>query len=266
MKTKLVGILNVTPDSFSDGMEFCYKENALEQVRKLVDDGVDVIEIGAESTRPGAIPLSADDEWNRLEDVLPEAVDFCKAQNVVISLDSYHPENAERALTHGVDWINDVTGFTNPVMIDAVRDSNCKLVVMHNLGVPVDKSIVIPETQDPIEIIFSWGEYAIDGMVKHDIGMERIIFDPGIGFGKTSEQSIKIIKNIEAFKPLGVPLFVGHSRKSFISELVKKTSNTRDSETALISSYLANKGVEYLRVHNVLDSKNAIKINSSLTN
>ncbi|MCH2038075.1 MAG: dihydropteroate synthase [Rickettsiales bacterium] len=258
--TQIVGVVNITPDSFSDGQKFLDKDHALKQVKTLIDDGANVIEVGAESTRPNATPITHEEEWQRLEPVLPDVIEYCKNAEIDVSLDSYHAENVRKALEMGADWINDVTGFTNFDMIEAVKDADCRCVIMHNLGVPTEPSIVIPEEQDVIEIIFSWAEYSIDGLEKNNIRRDRIIFDPGIGFGKTAEQSFEIIRAIEQFRSLGVPLLVGHSRKSFIKKLVEKTTPNRDTETAIISAYLANHFIDYIRVHNVLDNKAAIDL------
>ena len=134
--TKIVGILNITPDSFSDGNKYTDEESILNHTNQLIQDGTDVIDVGAESTRPNARKLSDDEEWERLSPILQAIVQTCHKKNVEVSLDTYHPPSATRAIEIGVDYINDVNGFKNPQMIEAVKRSNTKLIVMHSLTVP----------------------------------------------------------------------------------------------------------------------------------
>lgn len=260
MKTQFVGILNYTPDSFSDGQQHNEKNAALKHIDQLIEEGASVIDIGAESTRPNATPLSASEEWQRLQDSLPELVQHIHQQKILVSLDSYHPKTAKRALDLGVDWINDVTGLTNPAMIEAVRHSPCKLVMMHNLGVPVDPKVTVPVEEDIIEVITDWAKESLAILEQQGITRSRILLDPGIGFGKTAHQSYEIIKRIEELHDLNIPLYVGHSRKSFIKSMVTKATPTRDLETAILSASLAKSGVDYIRVHAVQENINAVQL------
>lgn len=253
---QLVGILNLTPDSFSDGGKHHSVDAALAHAKSLIDAGATVIDIGAESTRPGATPLNDSEEWQRLEPVLQQLTTF----PVTLSLDTYHPATVEKALNLGVHWINDVTGFTNPQMIDAVKASSAKLVFMHNLGIPVDKNKIIPPEKDVVQEIFHWGEAQINRLEQAGIAKDRLIFDPGIGFGKNAAQSLHLLKDIAAFHQLDVPLFVGHSRKSCFSALTQSQSAERDPETFAAGIYLAQQGVQYLRVHNVAGQANALAL------
>lgn len=250
-KTKLVGIVNVTPDSFSDGGKYMNAKAALAAAEQMMADGADIIDIGAESTRPGATPITHEEEWARLKDLLPQLV------NIRWGLDTRHPQTAAKALEYGAHWINDVSGFSDPEMLDAVRDSDCRLVVMHSLTVPADKGNVMPDG-DTLTEISVWADTRMGYMAENDVGKERLIFDPGIGFGKTAAQSWEIVRNIEKFKVLGVPLFVGHSRKSFLSFLPSPLRGEgweavdRDKLTLQLSRELIAKGVDYLRVHDVV--------------
>ena len=240
--TQIVGILNITPDSFSDGGTFFTKEAAKARITALIDEGAGVIDIGAESTRPGATPLTAEQEWQRLEPII-QSLSFPAVQ---FSIDTRHAQTAARLMPYAIDWINDVSGFSPP-MIDAVKNSRCKLVVMHSLTVPADKNIVIPESQDVMETVLSFAQDKIASLVKAGINADRIIFDPGIGFGKTAAQSMTIIREIARFKPLGVPILIGHSRKSFLAT----TGQDRDAATLAMSKFLIEQGVDYIRVHDV---------------
>lgn len=240
---KLVGILNVTPDSFSDGGEYWRPNDALAAIERLVADGADVIDIGAESTRPGATPITHEEEWRRLAPVLTHLIQYT---GVEYSIDTCHPETARKALEHGVHWINDVSGLTHD-MASAVRQSSCKLVVMHSLSVPADITIVMDASLDAISEVFSFAQMRLQELENYGIARDRLIFDPGIGFGKTPAQSWALVHGIEHFLTLGVPLMVGHSRKSFLGgDLVE-----RDAKTLEVSQTLVENGVKYLRVHDV---------------
>ncbi|MEZ5691462.1 MAG: dihydropteroate synthase [Rickettsiales bacterium] len=243
--TKLVGIINVTPDSFSDGGSSYQAEDAVSNIKKLVADGADIIDIGAESTRPNAIPIPADEEWARLEPVLS----LISGVDIKVSVDTYHPQTAKSSLNIGVGWINDVSGLANIEMVDVVKDSDCKLVVMHSLTVPANKNVTMEVDCDPVEVVLRWAERCFSDLEAQGIKKDRIIFDPGIGFGKTAKQSYQIIEGVSNFKELGVPILVGHSRKSFMG--VKAVDGDIDDETIKISKFLIENGVDYLRVHNV---------------
>lgn len=267
-RPELVGIINITPDSFSDGGENFIPQDALNNILRLVDEGGDIIDIGAESTRPNAAAVTQEEEWARLEPVLSRLEGF----PIPISVDTRYAQTAKKALALGARWINDVSGFANYDMVAAVRDSNCNLVVMHSLTVPADKSVVLPIDADPVELVLSWAKTRILELEKAGIKSERIIFDPGIGFGKNAEQSQAIIDGITRFSELDVPILIGHSRKSFlknchpelaegslrdkdkskdISHSFDMTINNKDDATIKISQLLAENGVDYLRVHNV---------------
>ena len=250
-KTRLVGIVNITPDSFSDGGKALRPDDALAAIQQLIADGADIIDIGAESTRPGATPLTAEEEWQRLEPVLAL---LPRESSVEFSLDTRHPYTARKALAH-VDWINDVSGFADNAMIDAVKNSQCKLVVMHSLSVPADKNIVMPESADVIEELIAFAKQRISALEAAGIAHGRIVFDPGIGFGKTAKQSLDILHNIESFSVLGVPLYIGHSRKSFLGG----NPAERDAATLAISRDLAAHGIAYLRVHDVAAHARVLK-------
>ncbi|MDE3060905.1 MAG: dihydropteroate synthase, partial [Pseudomonadota bacterium] len=244
--TKLVGIINITPDSFSDGGACFDADFAIQAIAQQVEDGANIIDIGAESTRPGAIPITAAEEWERLAPVLAALPHFDDA-DVHFSVDTRHAETAKRALAEGVHWINDVSGFSDPAMVEAVRNSKCKLVMMHSVSVPADKNMVMPESQDVMEALLMWARARIAALESAGIGRSRMIFDPGIGFGKTARQSLTILRDIGRFAALEVPVLIGHSRKSFLSAF----GHSRDEATLVVSQYLAQAKLDYLRVHDV---------------
>lgn len=248
--TKLVGIVNLTPDSFSDGGNYMDAGNALAHIEQLIHDGADVIDIGAESTRPGATPLFPSEEWARLEPVLAELERYSNA-SVEFSVDTRHVPTARKSLDYGVHWINDVSGLENPDMLRLIAVGNATIVCMHSLGVPADKQKTLPLDTDVIELLFIWMEERLRKLLAAGIDPGRIIFDPGIGFGKSAQQSMQIIRDIRAFHVLGVKLMVGHSRKSFLG--LPKTASLQqlDAATLAVSKYLISQDVRYLRVHNV---------------
>jgi len=244
--TKIVGILNITPDSFSDGNKYTDEESILNHTKQLIKDGADIIDVGAESTRPNATKLSDEEEWQRLSPILKKVINTCHEHGAKVSLDTYHPPSAQKAIELGIDYINDVDGFKNPQMIEAIQDADTKLIVMHSLTVPADKSINIPTDLDVIEEIKSWAKYKISQLEQSGIDKSRLIFDPGIGFNKTAGQSKEIIKRVEELKSLDVPLYIGHSRKSFLGDV-----ECRDTATTQISKELIEKDIDYIRVHDV---------------
>lgn len=260
--THLVGILNITPDSFSDGGLYAGPESALARMKELAAAGAHVIDIGAESTRPGAMPLSPEEEWRRLEPVLLRAKD----SGFRLSIDTRHPETARRALATGAaHWINDVSGAGDIRMIKAVADSEAKLVFMHNLGIPANPDSALPAGCDPVNAIYAWAEDKIAFCGKNGLAKDRLIFDPGIGFGKTAEQSWTLIRRAAEFKKLGVPVLTGHSRKSFLKFISDAPPAQRDIETHAVTAWLTLQNIDYLRVHDVAGNALALRAVRAVT-
>ena len=221
--------------------------------RELVADGAELIDLGAESTRPGATPLSADEEWARLEPVLGRLVDRYRGALLRprLSVDTYHADTARRALALGADIINDVSGLTTPAMIELAATSGADFVAMHNLGVPADKARVLPADQDPTAAVERWLEQRLGEWERAGLDLARIVFDPGIGFGKNALQSLRLLRNVERFQRFGLRLLVGHSRKSFMHQVAAADREDRDLFTIGVSLNLCRAGVDILRVHNV---------------
>lgn len=248
---KIWGILNITPDSFSDGGQNLSLDKAIQKVKDMIAAGVKVIDIGAESTRPGATPLNWRSEWDRLKEILPAISQECRANNVLVSLDSYKPNTVSKALPY-IDIINDVSGLTSKEMIAVVRESSLPTVLMHSLSVPANSLITIDSKVDVIKTLFNWFEHQISHLIDNNVAQKQIIIDPGIGFGKTQKQSKAILANIQRFQEFDLPILIGHSRKKFLRQNITETTNAEvDWNTALLSGYLATKGVDYIRVHNV---------------
>ncbi len=265
--TKVMGILNITPDSFSDGGLFNSLDKAVSHTKKLLADGSDIIDIGAESTRNEIKPherkyeeitqeqpiklAGAELEWHRLEQILPAVYEVIKNAKKEISLDSKNPETVARALKYDIDYINDVSGCNDPLMIDLVAKSKAKIIIMHNLGIPADPKVTMGVDIEIIIEIKKWLFDKANLIKKHGINQDRIILDPGISFGKTAEQSVEIIRNIKEFISMDYPILIGHSRKSFYNLYTDVPRNMRDIETYATSSFLASQGVNYIRVHDV---------------
>lgn len=264
---KVMGVLNITPDSFSDGGLYNTLDKAVEHTKKLLADGADIIDIGAESTRNEIKPYEknhetisqnepiklagAELEWQRLASILPIICKIIKDAAKEISLDSKNPKTIEKALEYNIDYVNDVSGFSNSKMIDLVAKSKAKIIVMHNLGIPANPKVTMDENIDIIPIIKDWFLKRVNLLQNHGISKDRIILDPGISFGKTAEQSMRLIREIKEFNNISCPVLVGHSRKSLYNLYTDVPRNMRDIETYATSVYLALQGVEYIRVHDV---------------
>ena len=248
-----MGIVNLTPDSFSDGGELADDASVDTHVTALVAAGAEYVDLGAESTRPGAAPLTADEEWTRLAPALERLTERYKRAVLRprISIDTYHPETARRALALGVDVINDVSGLTNPAMVELAAVGAADWVAMHNLGVPADKNRVLPADQDPTDAVERWLEQRLVEWQRAGLDLNRIVFDPGVGFGKNALQSLRLLRNVHRFQRYGLRLLVGHSRKSFMHHVAAAKRADRDLFTVGASLQLCARGVDILRVHNV---------------
>ncbi len=248
-----MGVMNITPDSFSDDGLYQNDSSVLETVGNWIDEGVHWIDLGGQSTRPGAQLLDAEAEWQRIAPILEQLVDRYADDPLrpKWSIDTFHPLVAERALSLGADIINDVSGLTNQKMIDCVAAANCDVVAMHQLGLPADRLSTLLD-QDPMDAIEQWAEEQLERWDSLNLDLQRIILDPGIGFGKNARQSLSILQRIETLKAYGMRLLIGHSRKSFMTLFSNNPASERDWETLGASLALCQKGVDILRIHNVV--------------
>lgn len=248
-RPSLMGILNITPDSFSgDGR---LNADPLAHARALAEAGADIVDVGAESTRPGARPLSPQEEWSRLGPVLEALVHAPWRQGIALSVDTRHAQTACRALALGVEVINDVTGLRDPSMGRTLADASADIVVMHALSVPVDPSLVLPPQTDVVACVLAWRTQMLSRAASLGISRERLVFDPGIGFGKTAEQSLTLVLEAPRLVDAGGRWLFGHSRKSFLSLFTDAPASARDDLTLALSAALAHAGVHILRVHAV---------------
>jgi 2-amino-4-hydroxy-6-hydroxymethyldihydropteridine diphosphokinase/dihydropteroate synthase len=246
-----MGILNLTPDSFSDGGKWMEPSQFLAKAQEMTRAGVQVLDVGAESTRPGATALSANEEWERLKLPLSQLIE--QNRNLLfrprISVDTRHAEVAERALALGADWINDVSGLSSLAMVELAAATKAPWIFMHSLTIPVDKTVTLPVDQDPVKLLkeFAWSR--LEFFEARGISSDRLMFDPGIGFGKTETQSLEILKRVSEFHELPFPLLIGHSRKSFMRLWTGEKPMNRDGDSVGISLRLIESKVDILRVH-----------------
>lgn len=263
LQPELVGIVNTTKDSFSDGGKFYDSNKAVEQILRLDEDGASLIEIGAQSTRPGALIQSIEDEYTKVNDVLSILTDSIDTKRIKISIDTFHPSIALRLIKkYKISMINDVKGDFDDESLRAIANSGCKFCLMHSLTLPPHENHVIPQSVDPVDYLLKWGEISLKRLRKLGFSNETIILDPGIGFGKTPCQNIEILRNIEKLRDLGCKIMVGHSRKSYIQAFSEEFhAHHRDLETIAISLALADK-VDFLRVHTVRDHMKALVAHS----
>ncbi|MEA3292456.1 MAG: dihydropteroate synthase [Pseudomonadota bacterium] len=246
-----MGIVNLTPDSFSgDGQGFD-EASLVATLSAWAEEGVQIVDLGAESTRPNAESVDPDREWRRLQQVLDRVQEFFAGDPLrpLISVDTRHPAVAARALARGVDIINDVCGLGDLEMQAVVRDSGCQAVAMHSLTVPVQPRVVLPADRDPMAQLAEWLDRRMESWGRVGIDLDRMIFDPGIGFGKSRPQNLEILRRCAEFKDSGLRLLMGHSRKSFMGVWSERPFAERDPETLGISMALCEQGADIIRVH-----------------
>lgn len=258
---KIFGIINVTPDSNSDtGRDFEH-EIALGNVKKMVSSGVDVVDVGGESTRPGWIPITVNEEIRRLS-LIPKIREVISGTDVKLSLDSRNYEAIKEYIDY-IDIINDVTSLSDKKIRELALSRNKKVILMHSLSVPV----VIGEhvqADDIVDFLKGWFSKKLDNLYSEGFEKKQIILDVGIGFGTSPSQSMEVIKRIREFMCFEVELLVGHSRKSFLAQFGEADPSERDPETHVLTAYLANAGVHYLRLHDVNAGVRVMKLNKKL--
>jgi dihydropteroate synthase len=262
----IMGILNVTPDSFSDGGQYAMRGDALRQAERMLLEGADIIDIGGESTRPGAPPVPLDEE---LERVIP-LVEQLRGANVPLSVDTYKPEVMRHALAAGADLINDIWGFRMPGAVDAVRESDCGLCVMHMLGEPQSMQLGEPAYGDVVSEVRQFLEERVDALRQAGIARDRISVDPGFGFGKAVvEHNYALLAGLPDTAPRGeppYPILAGMSRKSMIGAVTGRAAPERVAGSIAAAVCAAERGAAILRVHDVAQSVDALKVWVALRN
>ena len=258
--TAVMGVLNVTPDSFHDGGRHAAMEDAVAGVERMVAAGVDIVDVGGESTRPGADPVPVDEEIDRVVPTI-EAVQSVSAVadgDVLVSVDTRKPEVAAAALSAGADIINDVTGLADPAMREVVADAGCPVVVMHSLDAPVDPTND-PEYDDVVDDVIASLRERLALADTAGIDRDRVIVDPGIGFGTSPGESFDLIDRVGEFAALDCPVLIGHSHKSLFAA-VDRDPDDREHATVAATALAADRGADIVRVHDVAENRAAVDV------
>ena len=252
----LMGILNITPDSFSDGGQYLTFNEALKHAHKMIEEGVDIIDIGGESTRPGSEPVSLDEELKRITPII-EALK--KDSDIAISVDTYKPQVMKEVIDMDVAMINDVYALRQPGAIDVVKTSKVGICLMHMQGTPQTMQIN-PHYTNVVSEVKSFLEARANDLVSEGVEKSRMILDPGFGFGKTFEHNIALLQHLESFNSLKLPVLVGLSRKSFIRKILNGEHDDHLSGSIAAAIFSVIKGAKILRVHDIKETKSALNI------
>jgi len=251
----VMGIVNVTPDSFSDGGLLANSAGAISHAETLVEEGAHILDIGGESTRPGATSLSADEEWQRIGPVLKQLVKW----HIPVSVDTYHPQTMQRALDLGVDIVNDIWSFRQKGALDAVASSRCGLCMMHMHGEPATMQLqpMVGNVMEELSVFFQTQLALIDEV---GIDQSRVVLDPGIGFGKTVEQNFEILRKQSQLLHFGQALMVGWSNKSSLGAVSGLPVDQRLVPSVVAAVLAAERGARILRVHAVAQTVAALSV------
>jgi dihydropteroate synthase len=251
-----MGVLNVTPDSFSDGGRFHSLESAISHAEKMIADGVDIIDIGGESSRPGAPPLPLEEELRRVMPVLYALRDCGKP----LSIDTYKPGVMHEALAAGADMVNDITGFRSTEALRAVKESDCALCIMHMQNNPQSMQ-ANPQYDDVVNEVILFLRERMAALEEEGVATTRLCVDPGFGFGKTLAHNIDLLKNLDAIRnALDLPVLAGLSRKSMIGTITGKPVEQRLAGSIAASLFAATHGAHILRVHDVAETVDALNV------
>ena len=250
----LMGIVNVTPDSFSDGGRFLAVDAAVEHAMKLIEEGADILDIGGESTRPGSEPVHEEEEVRR---VVPVIERLAAITRVPISIDTAKPTVARFALQAGARIVNDIGGLRDSGMIDVCCHFPCGIVCMHMQGTPQTMQLN-PHYENVVTEIGDYFAERLRTLAAAGIEPGRIALDPGVGFGKTAQHNIDILQSVAKFQELNRPILIGHSRKRFLQKVIGRTVDERLFGTVGVSVALAHQGVDIIRVHDVAANRDAI--------
>ncbi len=249
-RTHLMGVLNVTPDSFSDGGKYFDVGSAVARGRQMAEEGADIVDIGGESTRPGSEPVSEEEEIRR---VVPVIERMSRELNIPLSIDTYKSRVAKAGLLAGASIVNDISGLTfDPSMIDVVCEHHATLVIMHIQGTPKTMQ-AHPHYSDVVREVYEFLQGQAD--IAKERGVEQIILDPGLGFGKELEHNLDLMRGLEVFTKLGYPILVGPSRKSFIGKILDLPADQRVEGTAAAVTACILRGANIVRVHDVGEMK-----------
>jgi dihydropteroate synthase len=256
-RTLVMGIVNVTPDSFSDGGSYANVDDAVKHAIQMVADGAELVDVGGESTRPGSDVVAPEEEIHRVVPVIRRIVD--ELPDVPVSVDTRKPAVARAALEGGATIVNDVSAGADPAMFGVVGEAGAGMVLMHMKGEPKTMQDD-PSYYDVVAEVRGFLGDRVEAAVGAGIDLERLCIDPGIGFGKTLEHNLTILHDIRAFHHLGVPVLVGPSRKRFIGTLTDTEADDRVEGTAGVVAWCAAEGVDVLRVHDVKEMTRVVRV------
>jgi dihydropteroate synthase len=257
---RVMGIVNVTPNSFSDGGKFSSTNLAIEHALKLVEEGADILDIGGESTRPNATPVSLQEELDR---VIPVIEALSKQVNIPISIDTYKPQVMQAAISAGASMVNDVRALQEGGALEVVAKTKVGVCLMHMQGTPQTMQ-TNPHYNDVVNDVKAFLQARLQASIDAGVGVSRIMLDPGFGFGKTREHNIALLQNLESFADLGQPLLVGLSRKSVLGQMTGNDVDARLYASIAASVLAAQKGAKILRVHDVKATVEALKVVSAV--
>ena len=253
-KPRVMGVVNVTPDSFSDGGRYFDARAAVAHARRLADDGADLIDIGGESTRPGAAAVSEEEEMRRLIPVL-EGISL----KIPVSVDTRRPRVMKAALAAGASMINDVEALTSLGALQAVAETKCAVCLMHKKGEPATMQRD-PHYDDVVGEVLSFLENRVQEALQAGIAQDRIVIDPGFGFGKTLQHNMTLLRNLERFTALGVPVLAGWSRKSSLGKITGRQEGERLPASLAMALLSLQGGATILRVHDVKETRDVVKV------
>ena len=257
----VMGILNVTPDSFSDGGRYFDPAAAVTRGRQLAQEGAALLDVGGESTRPGSAPVEPEEQWRRIGPVLRELI---RDRRAALSVDTSSAIVAERALAAGAEVVNDITSLRDPRMAGVVRETSAGLVLMHMKGTPADMQ-KSPRYEDAPREVADWLTIRMRGAVHAGIAGERIALDPGIGFGKTLEHNLRLLGALDRLSALGRPVVVGVSRKSFLGRLQDDAPVDQRLEAGLAAAAVAVfQGASVVRTHDVAATVRAVRLAAAI--
>jgi len=260
-RTLVVGILNVTPDSFSDGGRYLDPATAIAHATRMVDDGADILDVGGESTRPGSTPVSADEELERVHPLIERLAELHPA--VPVSIDTQKADVAAEALDAGATIVNDVSGGADPAMFDVVLDREAAVVLMHMRGDPTTMQEA-PHYDDVVGDVHEYLRQRIEAAELAGIDPERIAVDPGIGFGKDLDHNLVLMRRVDVLLDLGRPVLVGPSRKKFIGTILDLPVEERVEGTVGAVVWMVARGAHIVRVHDVKEVVRAVRVSDAI--
>lgn len=254
-----MGILNASPDSFYDQGHTCF-EKVVAHGQALIEEGGDILDIGGASSRPGALPLPLSEEAKRVLPLIEILAPIAKSKGVILSIDTFHPEIAEKAVALGVTFINDITALQDPRMQELAKTDGVRCCLMHMQGTPETMQQNPHYPQGVVVEVREWLQKRAESLIKSGLKAEQIVLDPGIGFGKSVDDCVEILKNLRQFCDLGFPILIGLSRKSFLQKILQKSASELLSTTLAMNTMSLLEGAEIIRVHDVKEHRSIVDL------